>query len=228
MHDVHEIFVLRFESAIERVWESWSELIQRMLLLFSMALSVEAKRTGQRVPKGFSAPEISLIWIKLGIRRLKTKLEWDSGLKVCLDGMPKIILGKPDCTKFWVGITGLKNIMGDPLDMPLNSSWIVYNDNSTFDVDSVLSRTHTTITYCFFNIRFSDSLIRTKSSWFPSLWNSVSWNNMTANTTSNWIKFRSSCVFYWKMLTRLPSFSLGPSHWLTILLVHHPEGGGVL
>ena len=122
-------------------------------------------------PKGFSATEISLIWIKLGIRLLKTKLEWDSGLKVCLDGMPKIILGKPDCTKFWVGITGLKNIMGDPLDMPLNSSWIVYNDNSTFEVDSVLSRTHTTITYCFFNIRFSDSLIRTKSSWFPSLWN---------------------------------------------------------
>ena len=130
LHDVHEIFVLRFESAIERVWESWSELIQRMLLLFSLALSVEAKRTGQRVPKGFSAPGISPIWIKLGIRRLKTKLEWDSGLKVCLDGMPKIILGKPDCTKFWVGITGLKNIMGDPLDMPLNSSWIVYKDNS--------------------------------------------------------------------------------------------------
>lgn len=52
-------YVLRFESAIERVWQS--ELIQSMLLLFSMALSVEAKRTGQRVPKGFSAPAISLI-----------------------------------------------------------------------------------------------------------------------------------------------------------------------
>ena len=40
----------------------------------------------------------------------------DSGLKVCAGGgMPKIILGITGLLEVWVGITGLKNPIGDPL-----------------------------------------------------------------------------------------------------------------
>ena len=57
--------------------------------------------------------------LKLGIRDFKENSARDSGLKVCSGGaMPKIIIGIiRDCAKFWVGITGLKNSVGNPLYM---------------------------------------------------------------------------------------------------------------
>ena len=57
--------------------------------------------------------------MKLGIRDLKAKSGRDSGLKVyARGGMPKITLGITGLHEFWVGITGLKNPIGDPLRLP--------------------------------------------------------------------------------------------------------------
>ena len=52
-------------------------------------------------------------YLKLGIRDLKAKLGRVSVLKVCpRGGMPNITLEITGSYKFWVGITGLKNLIG--------------------------------------------------------------------------------------------------------------------
>ena len=119
-----------FYVSNQRVWES--ELIQSMLL-FSMALSVEAKRTGQRVPKGFSAPGISLIWIKLGIRSFRQNRGARFGIENMLGWDAKNNLWKTGLHEILGRDYGIEEHYGRPSGhtrTSLNSSWIVYNDNS--------------------------------------------------------------------------------------------------
>ena len=60
--------------------------------------------------------------LRLGIRVSKAKSELASGLKVCGGGgMQK---NNPrDYPKFWVGVTGFKNPIGDPQKEAQDSQW---------------------------------------------------------------------------------------------------------
>ena len=72
-----------------------------------------------RVPNSFFGTRV-FRYLKLGSRDLKAKSGRVSVLKVCArGGMPNITLGITGLRKFWVGITGLKNLIGDPPTCPL-------------------------------------------------------------------------------------------------------------
>ena len=72
-----------------------------------------------RVPNRFLGTRV-FRYLKLGIRELKAKSGQVSVLKVCArGGMPNITLGITGLQKFGVGITGLKNLIGDPPILPL-------------------------------------------------------------------------------------------------------------
>ena len=67
-----------------------------------------------RVPNRFFGTRV-FRYLKLGIRDLKAKLGRVSVLKVCpRGGMPNITLRITGLYKFWVGITGLKNLIETP------------------------------------------------------------------------------------------------------------------
>ena len=84
--------------------------------------------------------------MKLEIRDFKAKSGRDSGLTVCeAGGMQREPSGLRDCPKFWVGITGLKNPIVDPLfaqgresnlvSRPqLFKSWISNRSNKSFSM----------------------------------------------------------------------------------------------
>ena len=72
-----------------------------------------------KVPNRFIRTQV-FRYLKLGIWDLKEKSGRVSVLKVCArGGMPNITLGVTGLHKFWVGITGLKNLIGDNPTCPL-------------------------------------------------------------------------------------------------------------
>lgn len=74
-------FVLRFESISFR--EGVGVIVNtKYIAFFYVALAVEAKRTGQRVPIGFTAPGISLM--SSGFRGFKNKIGVRFGIESML------------------------------------------------------------------------------------------------------------------------------------------------
>ena len=72
-----------------------------------------------RVPNRFFGTRV-FRYLKLGIRDWKAKSGRVSVLKVCVrGGMRDITLGITGLHKFWVGIAGLKNLIGYPPTCPL-------------------------------------------------------------------------------------------------------------
>ena len=59
----------------------------------------------------------NFLYLKLGIRDLKAKSGRVSGIESML-GRSDAKYNPRDCTKFWVGITGLKNPIGNPRISP--------------------------------------------------------------------------------------------------------------
>ena len=70
----------------------------------------------------------------------KAKSGRDLGLKVCAGG--GIPLGLRDCMEFQVGITGLKNPIGDLQSRENRESWQVYRKHNPFQVGFKRDKTY--------------------------------------------------------------------------------------